>query len=308
MRISAPRRLRGVTALAWALASALALAPSVPVLGKGAEGQLPQAPPLQAIPRSYAADSTVVPVPFGPGEHLVYNVKIGWFAAGQGSMAIPAVDTLRGRDAYHIQMAIDGGLMGLSVHDKYESWLDIRSLQSWRFIQDIHDPGYTSYRHYEFYPERKLWDREDNDESGPLATDDPLDDISFIYFVRTLPLEVGKTYTFNRYFKAEGNPVTVKVLRKDRRKTDAGEFNTVVVQPLIRTRGLFAGGKAELHFTDDERRILVYMKSDIPKFPGSLTLHLKEIHEGLPLHPDARRRALSGDNRLTPSPDTLPWP
>jgi hypothetical protein len=208
-------------------------------------------------------------------------------------------------------MAIDACFAGLCARDKYDSWLDVRTLQSWRFIQDIHDPGYTSYRHYEFYPERQLWDREDNDESGPLASSIPLDDISFIYFVRTLPLEVGETYTFHRYFKAEGNPVTVKVLRRDRRKTDAGEFNTIVVQPIIRTKGLFAqGGKAELHFTDDERRILVYMKSDIPKFPGSLTLHLKEIHEGLPLHPEVRARALSGENRTSSGSmehDASPW-
>jgi hypothetical protein len=62
------------------------------------------------------------------------------------------------------------------------------------------------------------------------------------------------------------------------------------VQPIIRTKGLFSqGGKAEIHFTDDERRLPVYVKSDIPNFPGSLTLHLKEIHEGIPLHPGSRR-------------------
>ena len=284
MTPAALRRLGGVLLLAAATSPAGA--------------QVPVVPQVQPLERSYDTDSTVAQVPFGPGERLVYNVKIGWFNAGTGFMSIPAVDTLRGRDAYHIHMAIDGGLMGLSVHDKYDSWLDVRTLQSWRFIQDINDPGYSSYRHYEFYPDRQIWDREDNDEYGPLASPNPLDDISFIYFVRSLPLEVGETYTFTRYFKVEGNPVTVKVLRRDRRTTDAGEFNTIVVQPVIRTKGLFAqGGKAELHFTDDERRILVYMKSDIPNFPGSLTLHLKEIHEGLPLHPDARARALSGENR-----------
>jgi hypothetical protein len=269
----------------------------------------PTAPPLRPTARVYDADSTVALTPFGPGERLVYKVKIGLFNAGEGSMGIPSVDTLRGNDAYRLHMEIDGGLFGLSVHDTYDSWLDIRTLQSWRFIQDIHDPGYTSYRHFEFYPDRQIWDREDNDEFGTLASPIPLDDISFIYFVRTLPLEVGRTFTFNRYFKTEGNPVTVKVVRRDRRKTEAGEFNTIVVEPIIRTKGMFAdGGKAELHFTDDERRLLVYMKSDIPNFPGSLTLHLKEIHEGLPLHPEARARALSGANREPLEPDTLPWP
>ena len=292
---AALRRLGGVVALAAAATHAGA--------------QVLVAPPLQPVGRSFDSDSTVAAVPFGPGERLIYNVKIGWFNAGQGQMSIPAVDTVRGHDAYHIDMSIDACFTGLCVHDKYGSWLDVRTLQSWRFIQNLHQIRYRSFRHYEFYPERQIWDRQDNDEWGPLASQIPLDDIAFIYFVRTLPLEVGATYTFTRYFKTEGNPVTVKVLRKDRRKTDAGEFNTIVVQPIIRTKGLFSqGGKAELHFTDDERRILVYMKSDIPNFPGSLTLHLKEIHEGLPLHPDARARAMTGENRAPLEPDTVPWP
>ena len=208
-------------------------------------------------------------------------------------LVVEAVDTAHGHPSYLLQMRIDGGLMGLSVHDRYQSWMDVRSLVSWRFIQDIHDPGYSSFRHYEMFPERRTWERQDNDEFGPLGSPLPLDDISFIYYVRTLPLEVGKTYTLTRYFKEDGNPVIVKVLRKDHRKTDAGEFNTIVVKPIIKTTGLFGqGGDAELHFSDDERRILVYMKSNIPKFPGSLTLHLKSIREGLPLNPESRAIAL----------------
>lgn len=274
----APARAPLVAAWAAILAAAPAVAQVVPA--------------SQAPPRSYPADSTAAEAPFGPGERLVYKVKIGIFNAGEGEMSIPELDTLRGHDAYRISMTIRGGLGPARVNDAYSSWLDIRSLQSWRFIQDIHEINYKSFRHYEFYPERRIWDREDNDESGPLASPTPLDDIAFIYFIRTLPLEVGKTYTFDRYFKVEGNPVTVTVLRRDRRKTDAGEFATLVVQPVIRTKGLFSqGGKAEIHLTDDARRLPVYVKSDIPRFPGSLTLHLKEIHEGVPLHPGARARA-----------------
>jgi hypothetical protein len=48
-----------------------------------------------------------------------------------------------------------------------------------------------------------------------------------------------------------------------------------------------------MHFTDDERRIPVYMRFDIPNFPGNLTLHLKEIHEGLPLNPESRAMVLA---------------
>lgn len=262
-----------------------------------ASAQTAHAAAVQAASRSYPPNALAAPAPFGPGERLVYNVKVGIFNAGHGEMSITTLDTVRGNDAYRIDMTIRGGLLGARVNDSYISWMDVRTLQSWRFIQDIHQVNYKSFRHFEMRPELRLWERQDNGESGPLASGLPLDDIAFIYFLRTLPLEVGATYTFDRYFKAEGNPVTVRVLRRDRRKTDAGEFPTLVLQPTIQTRGLFAGGKAEIHLTDDARRLPVYVKSDIPRFPGSLTLHLKEIHPGVPLHPESRARVAAPSGR-----------
>ena len=105
-----------------------------------------------------------------------------------------------------------------------------------------------------------------------------------MYFVRTLPLEVGKTYTLPRYFKKEGNPVIIHVERRDRRETPAGTFNTIVVRPTIKSRGMFSeSGEAELHFTDDEHRYLVYLRSKIP-VAGSVTLHLESVTEGTPIY------------------------
>ena len=243
-------------------------------------------------------DPWAAPTPFGPGEHLVYKVKVGIFSVGEGHLTVEAVDSVRGNKTYRAVMGINGSLMGLAVDDVYTTWFDVTTLQSWRYIRDIHEVTYESYRHYEFYPERRKWEREDNDEFGPLGSSIPLDDIAFVYFVRTLPLEVGKSYTLSRYFKDEGNPVVVEVVRRDVRETEAGKFNTIVVKPKVKTDGLFAeGGQAELHFTDDERRLLVYMKSDIPNFPGSLTLHLKSVQEGFPLNPHAREEVLGARKR-----------
>ena len=249
------------------------------------------------VPDTSAADPVdprAARTPFGLGEHLVYNVKVGIFGVGEGHMTIDTqVDTVRGHRTYRSVMGIEGSLAFASVDDEYTSWFDVRSLQTWRYVRDVHQVNYKSFRHFEMFPERRTWERADNDEFGTLGSSIPLDDVSFIYFIRTLPLEVGKTYTLSRYFKDDGNPVVIKVVRRDTRKVDAGEFNTIVVEPIIKTDGLFGeGGKAELHFTDDERRLLVYLKSDIPNFPGSLTLHLKSIQEGLPLNPQSRARVL----------------
>lgn len=251
-----------------------------------------------AVPVVYTADSVPVDpfaarAPFGPGEHLVYKVKVGVFGVGEGYMSVVGMEDVRGNPSYRVQMGIHGGWGPATVDDTYQTWFDVTTLQSWRFIQDIDDIGYESYRHFEFFPERMRWERQDNDEAGDLGSALPLDDIAFIYFIRTLPLEVGKSYTFNRYFKGTGNPVVVHVLRKDQRETEGVLYNTIVVSPEIQTRGLFSkGGKAEIHFTDDERRLPVYVKSDIPNFPGSLTLHLRSVQEGFPLNADSRARAL----------------
>lgn len=267
-------------------AVALILAMAAPLSAQ----ELPEEPP-PSVPDSLEENPYVARAPFGPGEHLVYNVKVGIFGVGEGHMSVYPMDTVRGNETYRAVMGIEGSLMGLGVDDLYATWIDAYTLQSWRYIRDVKQVNYESYRHFEFFPERGTWERQDNDEFGDLGSQIPLDDIAFIYYIRTLPLEVGDTYTLDRYFKEDGNPVVIQVVRKDQRETDAGTFNTVVVKPLIQTDGLFGqGGDAELHFTDDDRRILVYMKSNIPKFPGSLTLHLTSIQEGVPLHPDSRAR------------------
>ena len=247
------------------LALALGLAAMLPAEGR-AQAQAPWMRPAEPL---------AAPVPFEVGELLEYKVKLGILNAGEGSLEVAAIESVRGTPAYRAVMRIDGGVWLARVHDVFQTWFDTRNLTSLRFIQDQNEVGSKRYRHYEMFPERGVWERRDDEEVGDLPTSLPLDDISFVYFIRTLPLEVGDVYTFNRYFKDTGNPVVIRVLRKEEKEVPAGIFQTIVVQPIIRTRGIFGeGGEAELYFSDDERRALVYMKSNIPVLPGSLTLHL----------------------------------
>lgn len=225
-------------------------------------------------------------VPFSVGEHLRYGVKLGIFNVGEGDMVVHGVDTIRGVPSYHVSMGLNASALfgAAKVRDRFESWLDVRTLASRRFIRDVHELNYKSLRVFEIYPEELRWERTDesDDKTGVLLSDQAMDEIAFIYWLRTQELEVGETYTWNdKYFKEEGNPVTVTVLRRDKRTVDAGTFETIVVQPIIQTSGLFSeGGNAEIHFTDDERRLVVYLRSEVP-LVGSITLHLESI-EGVP--------------------------
>jgi hypothetical protein len=95
-----------------------------------------------------------------------------------------------------------------------------------------------------------------------------------MYFVRTIPLEIGQTYSFNRYFRPDRNPVQIRVLRKETVSVPAGKFETIVIQPVIKSKGIFSEkGHAEMWLTNDSRRLLVQMKTDLSI--GSLNLYLR---------------------------------
>jgi Protein of unknown function (DUF3108) len=88
-----------------------------------------------------------------------------------------------------------------------------------------------------------------------------------------VPLEVGKTYEFNRYFRPDRNPVRIHVLRRERVSVPAGTFDAIVVQPSINTKGIFSkNGNAQIWFSDDDKRVMLQMKSNLSF--GSLNLFL----------------------------------
>ncbi len=245
----------------------------VMALGGEAEAQTE----LLLLDSLVASVDRVESVPFAPREHLRYKVKAGIFSVGEAHMSIGAIDTIDGHTTYPIQWHIKGGVPFYRIDTWFWSWLDTQTLVSRRFVKDQNEGGTHRYREYNFYPEIRQWHRIDWDTVATMPRK-PLDDVSMVYYARTLPLVVGETYTLNRYFKTEGNPVVLEVLRKDRKKVGAGTFNTIVVRPVVRTRGLFSeGGEAEIHFSDDERRLVVYMKTRMPGI--NMTLHLEEILE-----------------------------
>jgi hypothetical protein len=252
------------------------------LMGAGAPVGAAQAgpPPIRWM------EQPIAPVPFGVGERMEYDVKFGILGTiGKGVLHVTTIDTIRGNPSYHIDFTLKGGIPFAKVDDRMQTWLDVSDLVSHRFDQNVDEVGFRRHRIIDFFPGEGRWEQQVRErdgaevETGELATAEPLDDISFLYYVRTLPLEVGETYTIPRYWKDEGNPVTVHVLRREKVKLPAGEFETIVVRPIIKTRGLFSeGGEAEVYFTDDDRRLLVQLKSKVSF--GTLNLVLKKFEEG----------------------------
>jgi len=231
------------------------------------------------VARGAAAESQQR-LPFSVGEQATYQVKLGVLTVGSGTLSVTGIETVAGQQTYHAVMAVRGGTAIYRVNDRYETWIDTDGLFSRRFHQNLHEGRFRRNRTYHFNPEQRTFRRE-NGQTGTLPTNQPLDDLSFIYFARTLPLEVGARYTLPRYLKADGNPVVIQVLRRETIEVPAGRFRTIVVRPVIQTDGIFgSGGRAEVHFSDDARRIPVLIRTEGIPIGGDLVMRLRSYRAG----------------------------
>lgn len=224
-----------------------------------------------------AQAATPAPVPFSVGEELVFHAKFGVVPAGTARMRVEGIDTVRGRAAYHVVFAVDGGVPFFRVHDRYESWIDVVTLSSLRHKQQISEGRYHRTTIYEIMPERGEYQK--NEEPVQPTVADPLDDGSFIYAVRAAAIRVGETRRSDRYFVPDRNPVVLTGLREDTVTVGAGTFTTTVVRPTIKTGGIFSeNGEAQVWFTNDDRRLPVLLKTKFSRF--SLTLSLDSVKMG----------------------------
>jgi len=102
---------------------------------------------------------------------------------------------------------------------------------------------------------------------------DTYDTYSSFFYVRTLPLEVGKSVFVNILDNKQLWNVEVQVLKKERISTDLGEFDTILIKPLIKSEGIFQRkGEVYIWLTDDEKRVPIRMRTKVTI--GSITATL----------------------------------
>lgn len=209
---------------------------------------------------------------FPVGERLVYDARYGILNIGGAAMQVQSVDTIRGVPTLHIQFLIQGGTFFYRLNDRMDSWIGLDDFASRRFIQDFDEGGRQRYAAYEIYPDSGIY-RQAGVDSAFVTSEAPLDDAAFFYFARTVPFEPGRRFTFDRYFRPDRNPVVLEVLGRDTIDVPAGRFATVVIRPTIKGRGILAeAADPRMWLSDDERRIMVQLKSRFPF--GTITLRL----------------------------------
>jgi len=214
---------------------------------------------------------------FDVGEKLNFIVRYGPVVAGSSTMSIPEIKKINGYETYKIVTEARSSAFFsafFKVRDRVESFVDRDGLFSWRFEKHLREGKYQSDQYVE-YDQVNGWavsNKKDSMRIPPCVQDI----LSSFYYVRTQELEVGKSLFIDNHADNKLYPLEVKVHKKERIKVRAGEFDCVVVEPILRATGLFKSkGRLLIWLTDDERKIPVQLKSKI--LIGYITAELKEM-------------------------------
>src|SRR5437762_2452100 len=132
----------------------------------------------------------VVPaVPFPVGERLVYQAKFGLFNVGTATMEVAGIDSVRGAEAVHLVFRISGGALWYHIEQKLESWVGRSDFRSRRFWNQTEEKGKAWERKFDIYPDSGFYREAGRDTTLPTVPE-PLDDAAFLYWIRTVPLEI----------------------------------------------------------------------------------------------------------------------
>ena len=117
----------------------------------------------------------------------------------------------------------------------------------------------------------------DKKDEHPIKSQVFWDVISGFYYLRTQPLEVGKTIFIDVFDSNKFLSVEVNVLGKERIElSDKSKIDTVIVKPIIKSEGLFQKkGDILIWLTDDENKVPVKIETEVPV--GKVVAKLKDM-------------------------------
>jgi len=208
-------------------------------------------------------------IPFHLGERLEFKVYFEFILGGHASMSIEEAVDFDGKTTYHFvskARSAKGVDFFYKVRDRVESWWDIDGRFSRRFRKSLREGDHKYDRRVNYFPEDKYAiaiDRKKEYIPDTLSLQSSVQDVlSAFYKTRTYELNVGEVIGIVTEDDGKIYELQVHVLRKEQVQVAAGTFDCVVVEPRLKTSGLFRKeGQMEIWLTDDERKMPVLMKS-----------------------------------------------
>ena len=206
---------------------------------------------------------------FGLGEKLEYSVGYKFITAGKATFYIGKDPVnVNGRPCFDIRFDVIS-LSSLDflyrVRDRYRTLVDIDGIFPWKFEQTIREGGYKKDYQATFdQVGHKAYTTEGTFDVPPFVHDI----VSAFYLVRAVDIrkfKKGEVINLKNFFDRESHDLVVRVLGRQQVEVEAGTFNCIVVEPVIKSGSLFKfEGRLVLWLSDDDRRIPVKVSTKIP--------------------------------------------
>jgi hypothetical protein len=218
-------------------------------------------------------------LPFGVGEKFTYSLRVSKVGTiGHGEMWIEGPVVVKGVSTWVMRFDTKAGFAFVHGKDITTSWYDPIRRATVKFDKREREPLSNHDEVIEMDAATRKWAEVGGSGStGESLTDAPLDELSFMYFIRTLPLADDSLHTFQRHFDAARNPTTIRVLGRESLNTKAGTFPTIIVEMKVRDPRHYRGeGTIRINLSDDAHRIPVRIQSEMPVF-GTAVLTLESF-------------------------------
>ncbi len=253
---------------------------------KGISVNVPKADPAtvtRVAGPSISAPTVSKPRPefvFPVGQTYVYGGQWRIFNAGTASLRMEKA----GQENRIVASADAAGTVALLYHvqDRLESFFDPGSFCSRNTSRHVEegfrrvDTNITfDYAHRKAVFDQKNLKKNETKHEVHEIPNCVTDMLSAIYYVASLPLEPGRTFSFPLNDGGESVDVNLHVEAREQIKTPAGTFNTVRTQPEA-AKGLVRDkGKLWIWYTDDAAHVPVQMRARMSW--GTLTFQLQRI-------------------------------
>jgi hypothetical protein len=214
------------------------------------------------------APAPVAPYPFAVGETLSYDAKLGYFPIGSATASVGRARE-QGADAFVFAFAGAGGPPGVRVQYELTSWTRSTRFASLRFHRKMVQGNSVEEQRYQIVPDSSRYRLEGGGQDW-VAPRDALDELAFMYYLRTAPLESGRSYTISRYFRSGYNPIVVRVTGREA-VTLYDNSSVPCFVLTLSTRGT----TMTVRLTDDARRLPVQL--ELPMNFGTVSLELSGV-------------------------------
>lgn len=227
---------------------------------------------------------------FKRGELLTFRMHYGIIEAGVATLGITEEEKeIAGRKTYHvIGLGQSKGAFDLffKVRDRYETYIDDKSIVPWIFLRHVNEGGYKIDQSYVFnhYSEKV------NVGEGEMFNIEPnmQDMLSAFYAARNLDLgaaKPGETYSINCFMDKEVWPLKIKFIGRETITTELGTFKCLKYRPIMQQGRIFKSEEdLNIWITDDKNHIPILGQADV--LVGSIKAELKS-YKGL-AHPVAK--------------------